>query len=146
MKQSINRKGFTLIELLVVIAIIGILSTLAIVALGNARARSRDAKRVSDIRQVTSALELFYNDHGQYPTFVTQGNSLSGYSNGVTYMAQIPSNPSPYNDGNCPATGTTTRYAYTQTSSGASYVLTYCIGSDAGQLTGGTRTATPVGL
>ena len=47
-----QRKGFTLIELLVVIAIIALLSTLAVVALNNAREKSRDAKRVSDIKQI----------------------------------------------------------------------------------------------
>ena len=62
-----NKKGFTLIELLVVIAIIGLLSTLSVVALGSARAKSRDSKRLSDIKQVQTALELFYTDQGNYP-------------------------------------------------------------------------------
>lgn len=145
MKQITNRKGFTLIELLVVIAIIGILSTLAIVALGNARARSRDAKRVSDIRQITSALELYYNDQGMYPTAITPGNSLAAA--GTTYMALIPSNPTPVNDGNCPATpGSATNYSYSQINSNASYVITYCIGAATGQLSEGTRRASPIGL
>jgi len=60
-------KGFTLIELLVVIAIIGLLSTLAVVALNSARQKARDAKRVADIKQVQTALELFYNDNSGYP-------------------------------------------------------------------------------
>ena len=63
-----TKKAFTLIELLVVIAIIGLLATLAVVALNNARAKSRDAKRVADIKQVQTALELFFNDKGRYPT------------------------------------------------------------------------------
>jgi len=50
--------GFTLIELLVVIAIIGLLSTLAIVSLNGARAKARDAKRISDVRQMASILEI----------------------------------------------------------------------------------------
>ena len=62
-----KRKGFTLIELLVVIAIIGLLATLAVVALNNARQKSRDARRISDIKQIQTALELYYNDEGNYP-------------------------------------------------------------------------------
>lgn len=53
-----NNKGFTLIELLVVIAIIGLLSTLAVVSLNNARAKARDAKRVSDIKQISTLIEM----------------------------------------------------------------------------------------
>ena len=48
-----NKKGFTLIELLVVIAIIGLLSSIAVVSLNGARAKARDAKRVSDVKQLS---------------------------------------------------------------------------------------------
>ncbi|NCN25919.1 prepilin-type N-terminal cleavage/methylation domain-containing protein, partial [Candidatus Falkowbacteria bacterium] len=50
------RKGFTLIELLVVIVIIGVLATLATVAVNGARTRARDSKRVSDLKQISTAL------------------------------------------------------------------------------------------
>lgn len=62
-----KQKGFTLIELLVVIAIIGLLSTLAVVALNSARSKARDAKRVSDVKQIQTALELYYADNSGYP-------------------------------------------------------------------------------
>jgi prepilin-type N-terminal cleavage/methylation domain-containing protein len=142
MKQLQNRKGFTLIELLVVIAIIGILSTIAVVALGNARAKSRDAKRIADVKQMTSALELYYNDNNLYPTLITPGQSLTNGT--TTYMAIVPSNPSPMNDGSgvtqCPASN----YIYAGTVT--SYTLTYCLGAATGDISVGTHRANPAGI
>ena len=66
------KKGFTLVELLVVIAIIGLLSTLAVVSLGSAREKARDARRISDIKQIQTALELHFADQGSYPIAATQ--------------------------------------------------------------------------
>jgi len=63
-----KKKGFTLIELLVVVAIIGVLATVVLGALGDARSKSRDAKRKSDITQLSKILELYYLDNGSYPT------------------------------------------------------------------------------
>lgn len=62
-----NRRGFTLIELLIVIAILGLLSTIITVAMGNARLKARDAKRMSDMKQIQTALELYYTETNSYP-------------------------------------------------------------------------------
>jgi type II secretion system protein G len=69
-KHKFFKAGFTLVELLVVISIIGILASIALVSFRSAQFRSRDAQRKSDLKQLTSALELFYADYGRYPASV----------------------------------------------------------------------------
>jgi prepilin-type N-terminal cleavage/methylation domain-containing protein len=58
-----SRRGFTLIELLVVIAIIGVLSSVVLASLNTARAKARDARRVSDLQEIRNALALCQTDH-----------------------------------------------------------------------------------
>ena len=61
-----SKSGFTLIELLVVIAIIGILSSVVLASLNTARAKARDARRVTDLKQLQIALELYFDTNNSY--------------------------------------------------------------------------------
>ena len=140
-------RAFTLIELLVVIAIIGLLATLSVLALQNARINSRDAKRLADVKQLRSALELYYNDAGHYPT-ADEFNSgkIEYYTPGVgtsTYMMQIPSAPTPA-DGSCSNAENT--YTYLPDANGSTYVLNFCIAKNNGDLPAGKIIAHPGGL
>jgi len=72
-KQSL---GFTLIEVLIVISIIGILSSLTLLGLGTFRASGRDVRRVTDLRQISNALELYYAKIGAYPSTASGLNDL----------------------------------------------------------------------
>lgn len=145
-------KGFTLVELLVVISIIGLLSTLAVVSLGSARSRARDARRISDIKQIQTALELHYADLGAYPieaTAITLGvdnttDTLtdSGFENGssptggTVYMGNVPANfdqPAAIAD-----------YEY-QSVDGTTYTLDFELEGTVAGLSG-TLTATPSGV
>jgi general secretion pathway protein G len=60
-------RGFTLIELLVVIAIIGLLSSVVLASLNTARAKARDALRISEVKELQTALAFYYIDNGAYP-------------------------------------------------------------------------------
>ncbi len=142
-----NTKGFTLIELLVVIAIIGLLSTLSILALNQARARARDAKRISDVKQIQTALELYYNDAGAYPASLTAGGAIASGSN--VYLAAVPVPPSPVDGTGCPAIQAI--YTYNNTGTGqagnSSYTIQYCLGANVNNVPGfSMQTATPAGI
>mgnify|MGYP006267341727 CR=1 FL=1 len=105
-------RGFTLIELLVAITIISILATIGLRTFLGAQAKSRDAKRKSDLAAIQKAMELYYNDCGTYPTTIGDGDIIGCGSsgscnvgaevctpgeewirNGVTYMQELPSDP-----------------------------------------------------
>jgi prepilin-type N-terminal cleavage/methylation domain-containing protein len=159
MKKS-NQKGFTLIELLVVIAIIGLLSTLAVVALNSARAKSRDAKRIADVKEIQTALELYYADNNAYPVAAgitlgipaESGLSSSGFCgtggtacSGTTYMGLVPAAPTAA-DGTCASGFSSTAYVYTAPAGGASYGIAYCLGSATGDVAAGGHTATQNGI
>ncbi|MBT4403011.1 type II secretion system protein [Candidatus Falkowbacteria bacterium] len=88
-----NKQGFTLIELLVVIAIIGILSTMAVVALGSARSKARDAKRQSDLKIFQTAIEMNISDNGAAPTVPANWAALATAL--ATYLpGGLPEDPS----------------------------------------------------
>ncbi len=70
--------GFTLIELLIVISIIGILSGFLFVNFAGVRERGRDTQRKSDLRQIKTALRLYYNDYQTYPVTGIPGYFIRG--------------------------------------------------------------------
>ncbi len=72
-KERLVGSGFTLIELLVVIAIIGILASIVLASLNSARKKSRDTRRLTDIKQLQVALEFYFDGVGNanYPPALT---------------------------------------------------------------------------
>jgi len=143
-----QRKGFTLIELLVVLAIIGLLSTLAVVSLNNARQKSRDSKRLSDIKQVQTALELYFSDVGTYPVeaaavvlgsanevTLSSTNGFAAAAAGTTYVGKVPSNPTPNG----------ADYSYLS-ADGSTYSIGFSLEGATGGLAAGVHTASPSGI
>ncbi|MEO8065694.1 MAG: type II secretion system protein [Candidatus Doudnabacteria bacterium] len=114
-KLNKNKLGFTLIELLVVISIIGLLASIVLVALGSARAKSRDARRRADLTQLSTALAVYYDANNAYPTTAGTwwGNCTTYGSHGVTgangwipnlaptYVGILPLDPKPMDTDKC---------------------------------------------
>lgn len=80
------RKGFTLIELLVVIAVIGILASVIMASLNSARGKARDARRIADLKAVSTALYLYYDTYGTYPQITPLSTNM--WQDNFNAMAQ----------------------------------------------------------
>lgn len=74
-------RGFTLIEILIVVAIIAVLASALLVGLGPVQRQGRDARRISDLRQVQNALELYYAKCGYYPGTAQPSSPCQARSN-----------------------------------------------------------------
>ena len=82
-------KGFTLVELLIVIAIISILVTMVLIALNPIRIinESKDSKARSELVQVKTSLQLYFNELNDYPasTAALAPTYIRVVPTGVTY-------------------------------------------------------------
>ncbi len=89
MNQTSIKRGFTLIELLVVVAIIGILTAIISANFAQAKAKARDAKRISDLSQIQLALELAFDKCQVYPSALTDTDACPGYPM-TTFISVVP--------------------------------------------------------
>lgn len=94
MLENKNQKGFTLVEMILVTVIIGILASIVIgvINIPRLQARSRDSKRIGDLKMIQSSLELYFANNRRYPQQVGSWvlTNSTGFSN---YISNIPSDP-----------------------------------------------------
>jgi prepilin-type N-terminal cleavage/methylation domain-containing protein len=107
-----KREGFTLIELLIVIVIIGILAAIAIPKFGKTREKAYFKSLASDLRNLSSAQEIYYSAPANSYTYASNTTDL-GYtpSQGVTITM---------------AAGTQTSWAATATHAALASATQYC--------------------
>ncbi len=114
-------KGFTLIELLLVVLLMGILSgvLLGVINVNGLRQKTRDSQRISDLKKIQVALELYFADNRTYPASdwdvalgALGGNTLKGYLN------TFPADPNQNGSSTSPCVSDTSRdYWYRGSSS-----------------------------
>ena len=125
MQRTRTHTGLTLIELLVVVAIIAVLTSLTIVFLGTARERSRDARRMSDMRNIQNALGLYQaSNGGNYPSSTLQTidgetDTMSITLEAAGVIPDVPIDP----------LHPTLIYQYVATSS-SGYAVSFCLETD----------------
>lgn len=120
-----SERGFTLIEILIVVAIIAVLASAVLIGLGPVQRQGRDARRISDLRQVQNALELYYAKCGYYPGTAQPTSPCTAFSSIVAWsdvssalvgssigVSQVPNDPTAGKN-----------YFYGTSATGNSYVL-----------------------
>jgi prepilin-type N-terminal cleavage/methylation domain-containing protein len=81
-----HKRAFTIVELLITFLLIGILASIAIFALSHTRAKSRDAKRVSDVQVIRAALEQHWLTMASYPSAAVQTDLGTGTAKNITSL------------------------------------------------------------
>ena len=146
--------GFSLIEIMVVVAIVSLLSAIALVSFESSRQKSRDVKRLSDMTQMATAMELFFNTNKGYPS-APQDLVPNFTSN--TVKDPLPA------DGDCPSLvypltlEIADSYYYYPSPTGGSYILDgltlypdyiyyFCLGYQTGSFPPGVHYVSPKGV
>jgi prepilin-type N-terminal cleavage/methylation domain-containing protein/prepilin-type processing-associated H-X9-DG protein len=86
-----SRAAFTLIELLVVVAIIGVLASLLLPALANAKTKGRSTGCINNLRQIGIGMQMYADDHdGYFPTTTHgAGTNASWIYQLADYLGQV---------------------------------------------------------
>lgn len=97
MNYKKSKNGFTLIEILIVVGIIGIISTLAVVALSSARTKARDTKRKHDLSTIGRFMTLSCfspaGGAGEYDLVDLAAELLVANPNYKQYLKTVPMDP-----------------------------------------------------
>ncbi len=130
MKKNKNF-GFTLLEVLVVVAIGGLILSIALATMSNARQRSRDARREQDMKQIQSTLNLYAATIRAFPTCAATSTVVAAGTDclsvalvGAGAIPKVALDPINAGSGICADGSTDFLYCY-QSTNGSVYTLSY---------------------
>ncbi|NCS32296.1 type II secretion system protein [bacterium] len=92
--------GFTLIELLVVVTIIGLLSGIGISSFASSIQRTRDTQRISNLKEIETALKRYFLDNGKFPPVTANAGSPGGWE--VSFLGPFIESLDPYFENGTP--------------------------------------------
>mgnify|MGYP001571677169 CR=1 FL=1 len=119
-RNSSSGRGFTLIELIIVMVILGILATVFVSQFPASLGRSRDTRRLSDIKQYQTAFESYANrNNAIYPIQQPSAAQPSTFC-ATLGLTSCPADPK---DGTSSCSGGTCRYQYVTNTTGTTYGL-----------------------
>jgi general secretion pathway protein G len=75
--RSAKQAGFTLVELLIVVIILGILAAIVLPQFASTTDDAKTAALDTDLSGLRSAIELYYQQHGAYPSAATDGTGAN---------------------------------------------------------------------
>ncbi len=102
--------------------------------------KARDAKRLADIRQMASALELYFNEHNSYP------EASNGQPIGLaSILPVLPTSPTPA-EGPCDDYHNTYWYEAPGAAPHQTYSYSFCLSADTGGVPAGNRKMTESGI
>ncbi|WP_374244991.1 prepilin-type N-terminal cleavage/methylation domain-containing protein [Zoogloea sp.] len=81
--------GFTLVELLIVVVILGVLAAIAIPQFSASTDDSKAAALDATLSNLRTAIELYYQQHGSYPSAVAAGGSFGAVDTEAAFVAQL---------------------------------------------------------
>lgn len=133
-----QKRAFSLFETVVMVIIIGLIVSLGILSVIAIRRKARNTQRVSDIKVIQSALELYRSENRFYPTQVEPGLALLSPDGQRVYLKSVPTNPKPWNEENCDESDYVYKYL-----GPTSYQISFCLSDSVGDLKPGFLEATP---
>lgn len=77
-------KGFTLIELLIVVVILGVLAAIAIPQFTTSTDDARSAALDSTLATMRTTIDMYYQEHGEYPAALGDGTNLANTTGAFT--------------------------------------------------------------